>query len=99
MPVLAGRKARHGIGGGRGEEIEVTLADLAREGARRMIAAALEAEVEEHVGALVDEFDEDGHGLVVRNGRARERRLTVGSGTVGDPCAARQRHARRRRDR
>jgi putative transposase len=67
-----------------GEEAgdQVTLDDLAREGARRMIAAALEAEVEEYVGAFVDEVDEDGKRLVVRNGRARERRVTVGSGTV-----------------
>ncbi len=31
-----------------GEEVGVTLDDLAREGARRMIAAALEAEVGEY---------------------------------------------------
>jgi transposase-like protein len=60
----------------------VSLDDLAREGARRMIAAALEAEVEQYVGAFVDDVDEDGRRLVVRNGRARERKLTVGSGTV-----------------
>ena len=67
-----------------GEEDEgrVTLDDLAREGARRMIAAALEAEVDEYVGSFVDEVDEDSHRLVVRNGRARERKVTVGSGTV-----------------
>jgi transposase-like protein len=66
----------------RAGEASVTLDDLAREGARRMIAAALEAEVEEYVGSFVDEVDEDGRRLVVRNGRARERRVTVGSGTV-----------------
>ena len=66
----------------RGEEAAVTLDDLAREGARRMIAAALEAEVDEYVCSFVDELGEDGKRLVVRNGRARERRLTVGSGTV-----------------
>ncbi len=63
-------------------EISVTLDDLAREGARRMIAAALDAEVEQYVASLVDELDEDGKRLVVRNGRGRERKLTVGSGTV-----------------
>ena len=47
-----------------------------------MIAAALEAEVDEYVGSFTDEVDEDGKRLVVRNGRARERRVTVGSGTV-----------------
>ncbi len=67
---------------GEDNEIAVTLDDLAREGARRMIAAALNAEVEQYVAAFVDEVDEDGKRLVVRNGRARERKLTVGSGTV-----------------
>ena len=64
------------------EEIAITLDDLAREGARRMIAAALRAEADEYVARFVDELDEDGHRLVVRNGRARERKVTVGSGTV-----------------
>ncbi len=67
---------------GEDDQGPVTLDDLAREGARRMIAAALEAEVEEYIGAFVEEVDEDGKRLVVRNGRARERRVTVGSGTV-----------------
>jgi putative transposase len=67
---------------GEGNEGRVTLDDLAREGARRMIAAALEAEVDGYVGSFVDEVDEDGKRLVVRNGRARERKVTVGSGTV-----------------
>ena len=67
---------------GRTTKGRVTLDGLAREGARRMIAAALEAEVDEYVGAFVDEVDEDGKRLVVHNGRARERRVTVGSGTV-----------------
>jgi putative transposase len=67
---------------GEDDEARVTLDDLAREGARRMIAAALEAEVDDYVSSFVDEVGEDGKRLVVRNGRARERRVTVGSGTV-----------------
>jgi putative transposase len=67
---------------GEDNEAAVTLDALAREGARRMIAAALEVEVEEYVAALVDEVDEDGKRLVVRNGRARERKVTIGSGTL-----------------
>lgn len=63
-------------------EIAVTLDDLAREGARRMIAAALQAEADEYVASFVDEVDEHGKRLVVRNGQARERGVTVGSGTV-----------------
>jgi len=65
-----------------GEEIGVTLDELAREGARRMIAAALRAEADEYVARFSGELDEEGHRLVVRNGRARERKVTVGSGTV-----------------
>jgi len=68
------------IDGDRAEQAAVTLDDLAREGARRMIATALEAEVSEYVASFTEELDEDGKRLVVRNGRARERRLTVGSG-------------------
>ena len=67
---------------GEDNELAITLDDLAREGARRMIAAALEAEVDEYVASFIDEVDEYGKRLVVRNGRARERRVTVGSGTV-----------------
>ena len=67
---------------GEDNEIAVTLDDLAREGARRMIATALKAEADEYVASFVDEIDENGKRLVVRNGRARERRVTVGSGTV-----------------
>src|SRR3954454_5162675 len=63
-------------------EIAVTLDELAREGARRMIAAALKVEADEYVERFADERSEDGKRLVVRNGRARERRVTVGSGTV-----------------
>src|SRR3954468_9343752 len=64
------------------DEIAVALDDLAREGARRMIATALEAEVADYVERFADDRGEDGKRLVVRNGRARERKVTIGSGTV-----------------
>jgi putative transposase len=67
---------------GEGNEIAVSLDELAREGARRMIATALEVEVAEHIERFAAERGEDGERLVVRNGHARERRVTVGSGTV-----------------
>ena len=60
------------------DEITIALDELAREGARRMIAA----EADEYVERFSDEVDEHGHRLVVRNGRARERKVTVGSGTI-----------------
>src|SRR5438876_1615150 len=62
--------------------LEVTLDALAREGARRMIATALKAEADEYVERFAEERDAVGKRLVVRNGRARERRVTIGSGTV-----------------
>jgi putative transposase len=67
---------------GEDNEGRISLDDLAREGALRMIAAALEAEVDEYVCSFAEERDEDGKRLVVRNGKARERKLTVGSGTL-----------------
>jgi len=67
---------------GGNEEITLALDELAREGARRMIAAALRAEADEYVDRFSDEVDEDGHRQVVRNGRARERKVTIGSGTI-----------------
>src|SRR3954465_382244 len=67
---------------GEDREAAVSLDELAREGARRMIATALEAEVAEYVGRFVDDVDEDGRRVGGGNGGARERRLTVGSGTV-----------------
>ena len=63
-------------------EIASTLDEICREGARRMLAAALEAEVDEYISAFVDELDEDGHRQVVRNGHARERTMTTASGRL-----------------
>ncbi|MBN2464469.1 IS256 family transposase [candidate division WOR-3 bacterium] len=59
-----------------------SLDDLAREGARRMLAAALEAEVADYVGKHRSERDADGHSLVVRNGKARPRTLATGAGAI-----------------
>jgi putative transposase len=67
---------------GEDDQTAVTLDDLAREGARRMIATALEAEVADYVERFVEDRDENGKRLVVRNGRARERKITIGSGTL-----------------
>ena len=50
------------------------LDDVAREGARRMPAAALEAEVDAYLSELAGERDERGRRLVVRNGYAQPLR-------------------------
>jgi putative transposase len=57
------------------------LDEIAREGARRMLAQALEAEVDDYL-ARHQERDEHGRAQVVRNGKARPRKVTLGSGTI-----------------
>jgi putative transposase len=64
------------------QQYMLDLDEIARQGARRMLAEALEAEVEAHLEAARDERDERGHALVVRNGRAREREVLLGAGAV-----------------
>jgi putative transposase len=59
------------------------LDEICREGARRLLQAALELEVELHIAALVGEVDERGHRLVTRNGHARPRSITTVAGAVG----------------
>lgn len=59
-----------------------SLETLAREGARRMLTTALEAEVAEYVTAHAGERDADGHAVVVRNGRKPARTIVTGSGTI-----------------
>lgn len=58
------------------------LDDIAREGARKMLQAALEAEVAEHVERFSNVVDTRGHRLVVRNGYLPERELVTGVGPV-----------------
>lgn len=68
--------------GGQTEGFGPELDELVLEGARRMLLAALEAEVASYIERHRDERDERGHALVVRNGRARARKVTVGAGTM-----------------
>ena len=63
-------------------ELATDLDELFREGARRMLAAALEAEVEAYLAAHAELVDERGHRLVVRNGHAPARTLATGVGQV-----------------
>src|SRR5260370_17380672 len=62
--------------------ITATLDDLARVGAQRMIAAALQIEVDEYVTRFRGERDGTGHARVVRNGTARPRPVTTGVGPL-----------------
>jgi hypothetical protein len=63
-------------------DLTLGLDEICREGARRMLAAALEAEADAYVASVADEVDADGHRLVVRNGHARPRPVATGSGPI-----------------
>ena len=68
---------------GQAPETAQSLDELARQGARRMIATALELEVEQYVQALRHLRDGQGHALVVRNGASHhERTVQLGAGSI-----------------
>ncbi|GAA3691559.1 IS256 family transposase [Lentzea roselyniae] len=56
--------------------------EIVREGARRMLAEALRAEVDAYIAAFADERDECGHRLVVRNGYHQPREVLTSAGAV-----------------
>ncbi len=58
------------------------LDEIVRDGARQMLAAALQAEVAAYVDAHADQLDEAGRRLVVRNGSHLPRRVTTAAGAV-----------------
>ena len=58
------------------------LDEIVRDGARAMLAAALQAEVAAYVEAHRDQVDEQGHRLVVRNGSHAEREVITAAGAV-----------------
>lgn len=64
------------------EEMRLDLDEIARAGAKRMLAEALEAEVQDYLDAARGERDEQGRALVVRNGHANEREVVCGAGSV-----------------
>jgi len=58
------------------------LEEIVREGARRLLQAAIENEVAEHVERLKELKDEKGHRMVVKNGSSPERTLVTGVGPL-----------------
>lgn len=55
---------------------------IVREGARKMLAAALQAEVDAYIAAFADQRDEAGRRLVVRNGYHAEREVLTAAGAI-----------------
>src|SRR5512133_965695 len=64
------------------EDLAASLDEIVREGARRMLAAALEEEVAAYLAAHMGERDENGRRLVVRNGHARPRQVATVAGAI-----------------
>ena len=64
-------------GGGRS-----VIDELVREGARRMLAEALQAEVDAYIARHADQRDPDGRRLVVRNGSHQPREVLTSAGAV-----------------
>ena len=56
--------------------------EIVGEGARRMLAEALRAEVDAYIAQFADVRDEMGHRLVVRNGCHASRTVTTSAGAV-----------------
>ncbi len=63
-------------------EVTLSLEDLLRAGARKMLQAALEFEVETYIESFKDEKDVGGRREVVRNGSHKPRELLTGVGKI-----------------
>ena len=64
------------------DSITDPLTELAREGARRMLAEAMKAEADAFVASFADERLEDGRQRVVRHGFGPERQIQTGIGAL-----------------
>src|SRR5258708_29400655 len=66
-----------------GKDSSPSLIDeIVREGARRMLAEALRAEVDAYIAAFAAERDDSGRRLVVRNGYHQSREVLTSAGAV-----------------
>jgi len=64
------------------DEVDERIREIAREGARRLLQAALESEIDSHINANGHLLDEQGYHTVVRNGHAPERTILSAVGPV-----------------
>ncbi len=58
------------------------LDEIVKEGARRMLQAAIDAEVDAFIQQHADRTDEQGRRLVVKNGNLPEREILTGAGAI-----------------
>ncbi len=64
------------------DSVEDPLTEIAREGARRMLAAALRAEADAFVASFADDLLPDGRQRVVRHGHGPQRSIQTGIGAI-----------------
>src|SRR6516165_8865382 len=71
-----------GSGHEAGKDSSSLIDEIVREGARRMLAEALQAEVDAYIARFAYLRDDDGRRLVVRNGNHEAREVTTCAGAV-----------------
>ena len=64
------------------DSISDVMTQILKQGAQQMLKAAIEAEVQEYLVVRQHLRDEQGHRLVIRNGRLPERELMTGLGPI-----------------
>ncbi len=67
------------------EEVKSLLEEIIREGARKLLQAAIEHEVNEYISSFSDTTDEKGRRMVVKNGFLPERSILTGIGPLNSP--------------
>ena len=79
LTVVHDQESSNDTAGGAGRSL---LDEIVRDGARQMLAAALQAEVAAYIDAHASDVDENGRRLVVRNGSHREREVLTAAGAA-----------------
>ena len=80
VPEESGSHDGHPVGSAIGSSSLID--EIVREGARRMLAEALQAEVDAYITRFREERDERGRRLVVRNGSHQPREVLTSAGAV-----------------
>ena len=81
-PAIVAQLSQHPRMGASASSTQDVLTEILRDGAQRLLATAVEAEVAGYIDQHADHVDEKGHRLVVRNGHHRERTIQTGLGSV-----------------
>src|SRR5947199_7245000 len=80
LTVVSGDGSGHE--GGKKDGSPSLIDEIVREGARRMLAEALQAEVDAYIAAYAAERDENGRRMVVRNGYHQPREILTSAGAI-----------------